>query len=40
MSAVSDWPKWKETIAAELNSLKSRQVFGHVGLTPDGIYPI
>jgi len=36
----SDWPKWKEAICAELNSLKKRQVFGSVNLTPDGIYPV
>ena len=27
----SDWPKWKEAIAAELLSLNKRKVFGHVG---------
>ena len=36
----SDWPKWKEAICAELNSLKKRQVFGSVNLTPDRIYPV
>ena len=36
----SDWPKWKEAICAELNSLKKRQVFGSVNLTPDGIYSV
>jgi hypothetical protein len=29
----SDWPKWKEAICAELNSLKKRQMFGSVNLT-------
>ena len=36
----SDWSKWNEAIKAELNSLYKRQVFGPVGLTPEGVYPV
>jgi len=36
----NDWPKWKDAIEAELNSLKKRQVFGPVVHTPKGIKPI
>ena len=36
----SDWPKWKEAIAAELLSLNKRKVFGHVGRTPKDILPV
>ena len=35
-----DWSKWREAIAIELNSLKKRDVFGNVNLTPKGIYPV
>ena len=27
---INDWPKWKESIQAELNSLMKRDVFGPV----------
>ena len=29
----SDWPKWKEAIAAELLSLNKRKVFSPIGRT-------
>lgn len=32
-----DWPKWKESIGAELKSLVKRDVFGHVVYTPEGV---
>ena len=32
-----DWPKWKEVIQAELNSLTKREVFGPVVYTPKGV---
>ncbi|KAL0540982.1 hypothetical protein IC582_021009 [Cucumis melo] len=35
-----DWPKWKEVIQAELNSLTKREVFGPVVYTPKGIKPV
>jgi hypothetical protein len=36
----SDWIKWKETIEAELNSLRKREVFSNVIPTPPMTYPI
>ena len=33
----NDWPKWKEAMQAELNSLMKREVFGPVVQTPKGI---
>ena len=35
-----DWPKWKEAIQAELNSLTKREVFGPVVYTPKGVKPM
>ncbi|XP_058768131.1 uncharacterized protein LOC131641850 [Vicia villosa] len=35
-----DWPKWKDAIEAELNSLYKRQVFGPVVRTPEGVKPV
>ncbi|KAL5809036.1 hypothetical protein ACOSQ3_029727 [Xanthoceras sorbifolium] len=35
-----DWPKWKEAIQAELNSLAKREVFGPVVQTPEDIKPV
>ncbi|KAM0990114.1 hypothetical protein ACFX2C_008676 [Malus domestica] len=32
-----DWPKWKDVIQAELNSLERRSVFGPVVQTPPGV---
>ncbi|CAL2269990.1 unnamed protein product [Prunus armeniaca] len=32
-----DWPKWKDAIQAELNSLEKHGVFGHVVQTPQGV---
>jgi hypothetical protein len=37
---LSDWPKWKEALAAELLSLNKRKVFGPVGRTLEGIFPV
>ncbi|MDD0148479.1 hypothetical protein PSY31_22575, partial [Shigella flexneri] len=33
----ADWPKWKESIQVELDSLTKRQVFGQVVLTPASV---
>ncbi|KAL0300144.1 UNVERIFIED_CONTAM: Retrovirus-related Pol polyprotein from transposon RE1 [Sesamum calycinum] len=33
----NNWPKWKDTIEAELNSLAQRKVFGPVVLTPEDV---
>ncbi|KAK2376223.1 putative mitochondrial protein [Trifolium repens] len=35
-----NWPKWKDAIEAELNSLHKRQVFGPVVRTPEGVKPV
>ncbi|KAM0987316.1 hypothetical protein ACFXTH_011452 [Malus domestica] len=34
-----DWPKWKDAIQAELNSLERRSVFGPVVQTPTDVNP-
>jgi hypothetical protein len=36
----SDWIKWKEAIEAELDSLRKREVFCNVTLTPPKTYPV
>ena len=36
----ADWPKWKDAIQAELDSLTKRQLFGPVVLTPPSVKPI
>ena len=36
----ADWPKWKESIQVELDSLTKRQVFGPVVLTPPSVKPV
>ncbi len=36
----ADWPKWKEAIQVELDSLTKRQVFGPVVLTPPSVKPV
>ena len=36
----ADWPKWKEAIQAELDSLTKRHVFGQVVLTPPSVKPV
>nr|KYP43092.1 Retrovirus-related Pol polyprotein from transposon TNT 1-94 [Cajanus cajan] len=36
----NDWPKWKDAIEAELDSLAKRKVFGPVLRTPKGVKPI
>jgi len=35
-----NWPKWKDAIEAELNSLNKGKVFGPVVRTPKGVKPI
>uniref|UniRef100_A0A0A8ZYK1 Uncharacterized protein n=1 Tax=Arundo donax TaxID=35708 RepID=A0A0A8ZYK1_ARUDO len=35
-----NWSKWKETINTEFCSLNKNQVFDHVVLTPENVYPI
>ena len=35
-----DWPKWKDAIEEELNSLSKHEVFGPIVLTPDGVKPV
>ena len=37
---MNDWPKWKEAIQIELNSLTKWEVFGHVVQTPGNIKPV
>ena len=36
----NDWPKWKEAIQAELNSLEKRGVFGPIAQTPKNVSPV
>ncbi|RVW31501.1 Copia protein [Vitis vinifera] len=36
----NDWPKWKEAIQAELNSLTKREVFEPVVQTPEDVKPV
>ena len=36
----NDWPKWKEAIQAELNSLTKREVFGPIVQTPEDVKPV
>ncbi|XP_070040567.1 uncharacterized mitochondrial protein AtMg00820-like [Nicotiana tomentosiformis] len=36
----NDWPKWKDTIQAELASLAKREIFGFVVQTPNGVKPV
>ena len=36
----NDWPKWKEAMHAELNSLIKQEVLGHIVQTPRGIKPV
>ncbi|XP_073153898.1 uncharacterized protein [Henckelia pumila] len=36
----NDWPKWKEAIQAELDSLERRKVFGPVVRTPKNVIPV
>jgi Reverse transcriptase (RNA-dependent DNA polymerase) len=33
----NDWPKWKDTLKAELDSLEKRNIFGPVILTPKNV---
>ena len=37
---MNDWPKWKEAIQTELNSLTKWEVFGLVVQTPGNIKPV
>ena len=36
----NDWPKWKDVIQAELDSLAKRKVFGLVVRTPESVKPV
>ena len=36
----NDWPKWKEAMHTELNSLIKREVFRLVVQTPRGVKPV
>ena len=36
----NDWPKWKDAIQVELNSLSKREVFGPVVQIPKGVKPV
>jgi len=36
----NDWPKWKDAIQAELDSIAKRKVFGPVVRTPEGVKPV
>jgi hypothetical protein len=36
----NDWPKWKDALKAELDSLEKRNIFGPVILTPKNINPV
>jgi Reverse transcriptase (RNA-dependent DNA polymerase) len=36
----NDWPKWKDVLKAELDSLENRNVFGPVILTPKNVNPV
>ena len=36
----NDWPKWKDALKAELDSLEKRNVFGPVVLTPKDVNPV
>jgi Reverse transcriptase (RNA-dependent DNA polymerase) len=36
----NDWPKWKDAMKAELDSLEKRNVFGPVILTPKNVNPV
>ena len=36
----NDWPKWKDAMKAELDSLEKREVFGPVVRTPEGVKPV
>ena len=35
-----DWPKWKDAIQVELNSLSKREVFGPIVQIPKGVKPV
>ena len=35
-----DWPKWKDTIQSELDSLAKREVFGLIVQTLEGVKPV
>ena len=36
----NDWPKWKDALNAELDSLEKRNVFGPVVQTPKDVNPV
>ena len=37
---INNWPKWKEAMHVELNSLMKQEVFGPIVQTPKGIKPV
>ena len=37
---INDWPKWKEAIQVELNSLTKRELFRLVVQTPEHVKPV
>ena len=37
---INDWPKWKETIQTELNSLTKREVFWPIVQTLEDVKPV
>ena len=38
--SMHDWPKWKDAIQEELNSLAKREVLGPIVQTPKGVTPV
>jgi hypothetical protein len=36
----NDWPKWKDALKAELDSLEKRNIFRPVILTPKNVNPV
>ena len=36
----NDWPKWKDAIQAQLDSIAKRKVFGPIVCTPKGVKPV
>jgi Reverse transcriptase (RNA-dependent DNA polymerase) len=36
----NDWPKWKDVLKAELDSLENQNIFGPVILTPKNVNPV
>ena len=36
----NNWPKWKEAIQSELNSLVKHEIFEPIVQTPNGVKPV